>query len=60
MGCTSLTNNINDVQLEKLGLIEIESNETYISKLIEANIKNAFDIYKTKNYVYEKLINSGI
>ena len=49
MSCTSLKNNINDVQLEKLGQIEIESNETYISKLIEANIKNAFDVYKTKN-----------
>lgn len=49
MSCSSLKNNINDVQLEKLGLIEIKSNETYISKLIETNIKNAFDIYKTKN-----------
>ena len=49
MSCTSLKNNINSVKLEKLGLIEIESNETYISKLIEANIKNAFDVYKTKN-----------
>ena len=49
MSCTSLKNNINDVQLEKLSLIEIESNETYISKLIESNIKNAFDVYKTKN-----------
>ena len=49
MSCTSLKNNINGVQLEKLGLIEIESNETYISKLIEDNIKNAFDVYKTTN-----------
>ena len=49
MSCTSLKNNISGVQLEKLGLIEIESNETYISKLIEANIKNAFDVYKTTN-----------
>ena len=49
MSCSSLKNNINDVKLEKLGLIEIKSNETYISKLIETNIKNAFDIYKTKN-----------
>ena len=49
MSCTSLKNNINSVKLEKLGLIEIESNETYISKLIEANIKNAFDVYKTTN-----------
>ena len=56
MSCSSLKNNINDVQLEKLGLIEIESNETYISKLIEANIKNAFDVYKTKNSREKKYI----
>ena len=49
MSCSNLKNNTNDVQLEKLGLIEIKSNETYISKLIETNIKNAFDVYKTKN-----------
>ena len=48
MSCSNLKNN-NDVQLEKLGFIEIQSNETYISKLIETNIKNAFDAYKTKN-----------
>ena len=56
MGCSSLKNNINDAQLEKLGLIEIKSNETYISKLIETNIKNAFDIYKTKNSNEKKYI----
>ena len=56
MSCSSLKNNINDVQLEKLGLIEIKSNETYISKLIETNIKNAFDIYKTKNSHEKKYI----
>ena len=49
MSCSNLKNNTNDVQLEKLGLIEIQSNKTYISKLIEDNIKNAFDVYKTKN-----------
>ena len=49
MSCSNLKNNTNDQQLEKLGLIEIQSNETYISKLIETNIKNAFDVYKTKN-----------
>ncbi len=49
MSCSNLKNNTNDVQFEKLGLIEIQSNETYISKLIETNIKNAFDVYKTKN-----------
>ena len=48
MSCSNLKNN-NDVQLEKLGFIEIQSNETYISKLIETNIKNAFEVYKTKN-----------
>ena len=56
MSCSSLKNNINDVKLEKLGLIEIQSNETYISKLIETNIKNAFDIYKTKNSREKKYI----
>ena len=56
MSCSSLKNNINEVQLEKLGLIEIKSNETYISKLIETNIKNAFDIYKTKNSHEKKYI----
>ena len=49
MSCSNLKNNTNDHQLEKLGLIDIRSNETYISKLIETNIKNAFDVYKTKN-----------
>ena len=49
MSCSSLKNNTNDEKLEKLGLIEIQSNKTYISKLIETNIKNAFDVYKTKN-----------
>ena len=56
MSCSSLKNNINDAQLEKLGLIEIKSNETYISKLIETNIKNAFDVYKTKNSNEKKYI----
>lgn len=56
MSCSSLKKNINDVQLEKLGLIEIKSNETYISKLIETNIKNAFDIYKTKDSHEKKYI----
>jgi len=51
-----LKNNTNDVQLEKLGLIEIQSNEIYISKLIEANIENAFDVYKTKNSRERKYI----
>ena len=49
MSCSNLKNNTNDQQLEKLGLIDIQSNETYISKLIETNIKNAFDVYKTEN-----------
>ena len=56
MSCSSLKNNINEVQLEKLGLIEIKSNETYISKLIETNIKNAFNVYKTKNSSEKKYI----
>ena len=56
MSCSNLKNNTNDQQLEKLGLIDIRSNETYISKLIETNIKNAFDIYKTKNSREKKYI----
>ena len=56
LGCSNLKNNTNDVQLEKLGLIEIQSNEIYISKLIEANIENAFDVYKTKNSHQKKYI----
>ena len=49
MSCSNFKDNTNNSHLEKLGLIEIESNETYISKLIETNIKNAFEVYKTKN-----------
>ena len=56
MSCSNLKNNTNDVKLDKLGLIEIQSNETYISKLIETNIKNAFDVYKTKNSRERKYI----
>ena len=56
LGCSNLKNNTSDVQLEKLGLIEIQSNKTYISKLIETNIKNAFDVYNTKNSHEKKYI----
>ena len=49
MGCSSLNNYTDDVRLKKLGLLEIETNKTYVSKLIEDNIKNAFSIYNTKN-----------
>ncbi len=49
ISCSSLNNYTDDIHLEKLGMLEIESNNTYISKLIETNIKNAFDVYKTKN-----------
>ena len=56
MSCSNLKNNTNDVQLEKLGLIEIQSNKTYISKLIKANIKNTLDVYKTKNSREKKYI----
>ena len=49
ISCSSLNNYNDDIHLEKLGMLEIESNNTYISKLIETNIKNAFDVYKTKN-----------
>ena len=49
ISCTSLNNNFDDRNLEKLGLIEIKSNQTYISRLIEYNIKNTLDVYNTKN-----------
>ena len=49
MSCSSLNNYTDDVRLNKLGLLEIKTNKTYVSKLIEENIKNAFAIYKTKN-----------
>ena len=49
MSCSSLNNYTDDVRLNKLGLLEIETNKTYVSKLIEENIKNAFAIYNTKN-----------
>ena len=49
MGCSSLNNYTDDVRLNKLGLLEIETNKTYVSKLIEENINNAFTIYNTKN-----------
>ena len=49
MGCSSLNNYNDDVRLKKLGLLEIETNKTYVSKLIEDNIKNAFEIYNTEN-----------
>ena len=49
ISCTSLNNNFDDKNLEKLGLIEIKSNQTYISRLIEDNIKNTLDVYNTKN-----------
>tara|TARA_Y100000589_G_scaffold40907_1_gene34331 strand:- start:469 stop:855 length:387 start_codon:yes stop_codon:yes gene_type:complete len=35
-------------------MLEIESNNTYISKLIEDNIKNAFAIYNTKKSEQKK------
>tara|TARA_B100001121_G_C18140939_1_gene367833 strand:- start:3 stop:446 length:444 start_codon:yes stop_codon:yes gene_type:complete len=54
MGCSSLNNYSDDVRLKKLGLLEIETNKTYVSKLIEDNIKNAFDIYDNKNYEEKK------
>ena len=49
IACSSLNNYTDDVRLNKLGLLEIETNKTYVSKLIEENINNAFTIYNTKN-----------
>ena len=49
MSCSSLNNYTDDQRLQKLGLLEIKSNNSYVSKLIEDNIKNAFEIYNTEN-----------
>ena len=49
MSCSSLNNYTDDASLNKLGLLEIKTNKTYVSKLIEENINNAFTIYNTKN-----------
>ena len=49
MSCSSLNNYTDDQRLKKLGLLEIKSNNSYVSKLIEDNIKNAFEIYNTEN-----------
>ena len=54
LGCSSLNNYNDNAHLKKLGLIEIESNKTYVSKLIEDNIKNAFDIYNNENSEQKK------
>ena len=47
--CSILENKFDQKNLEKLSLLEIKSNETYISKLIENNIKNTLDVYNTNN-----------
>ena len=47
--CSILGNKFDEKNLEKLSLLEIRSNETYISRLIENNIKNTLEVYNTKN-----------
>ena len=42
-------NKFDEKNLEKLSLLEIRSNDTYISRLIENNIKNTLEVYNTKN-----------
>ena len=42
-------NKFDEKNFEKLSLLEIRSNETYISRLIENNIKNTLEVYNTKN-----------
>ena len=54
MSCSNLKDDTNNLRLKKLGLLEIKSNQTYISKLIEDNIKNAFNVYETKNFREKK------
>ena len=61
MSCSNLKNNTNDVQLEKLGLIEIQSNETYISKLIEAieDLDDVQNVYSNFD-IDDKLLDSAL
>ena len=47
--CSILGNKFDEKNLEKLSLLEIRSNKTYISRLIENNIKNTLEVYNTKN-----------
>ena len=54
MSCSSLNNYTDDQRLKKLGLLEIKSNNSYVSKLIEDNIKNDFEIYNTENFGEKK------
>ena len=56
MSCSSLKNNTNDVQLEKLGLIEIQSNKTYISKLIETISKMLLTFIKPKTLLKKNIL----
>ena len=47
-------NKFDKSNLQKLGEIKVEGNDTYISKLIKSNIENSFNVYKLKNSSNEK------
>ena len=53
LGCSNY-NKFDKSNLYKLGEIEVEENDTYISKLIKSNIENSLNVYKLKNSSKEK------
>ena len=55
LGCSNY-NKFDKSNFHKLGEIKVEENDTYISKLIRANIENSFNVYKLKNSPKEKYI----
>ena len=53
MGCSNY-NKFDKSNLNKLGEIKVEGNDTYISKLIKYNIEKSFNVYKLKKSHREK------
>ncbi len=53
LGCSNY-NKFDKSNLNKLGEIKVEGNDTYISKLIKKNIEKSFNVYKLKKSPREK------
>ena len=53
LGCSNY-NKFDKSNLYKLGGIEVEENDTYISKLIKSNIEHSLNVYQLKNSPKEK------
>ena len=53
LGCSNY-NKFDNNNLYKLGGIEVEEKDTYISKLIKSNIENSLNVYQLKNSPKEK------